>query len=87
VAHRLLGFNLAFFFSISFPCAWCLHGLWSQAWRGAPRLVRLLPCLLAVVLAMAFAGFSCMVLIMRVLGPVDMGLRIVDIFASVVAHV
>jgi hypothetical protein len=54
-----------------------------QARRGAPRLMRLLPCLLAVVHAMAFAGFSSMIPIMFFLGPVDMGLHIVDIFASV----
>jgi hypothetical protein len=55
--------------------------------RGTPRLVRLFPCLLAVVPDMAcFAGFSCMVLIMRVRGPVGMGLHILLTFLQYGAY-
>ena len=42
-------------------------------------------CLLAVVLATAFAGFFCMVLIMFLLGPVDMSPFILHI-SSVRPH-
>jgi hypothetical protein len=70
---------LALLFLTSFPWAGCLHGLGLQARRGAPRLVRLFPCLLALVPAMAFAGSSCMVLVMS--------LRIiVDIICTPKAH-
>ena len=88
IAPLLCGDRLAWSPSRSFPVGLLLtaYGLQLHARRGAPRLVRPFPCLLAMVFAMALAGVSDMIPIMFLLGPVDMSLFIVDIFSSVGHH-